>query len=108
MIALAANQLLNLMRFQKRLPQGVSGRYQTKIPMTTRIELLQMLLTCPQPLELILNQLNHYPWDSDPLIRLEPYRFPLKNKGDRFASFVSHLCHNLAIATGSDRVDLNS
>ena len=43
--------------------------------MTTRIELLQMLLTCPQPLEPILNQLNHYPWDSDPLIRLEPHHF---------------------------------
>ena len=32
--------------------------------MTTCIELLQTLLTCPQPLEPILNQLRRYPWDS--------------------------------------------
>lgn len=41
--------------------------------MTTRRQLLQTLLTCPQPLDLILTQLNTHPWDSDPLIRLEPH-----------------------------------
>lgn len=46
---------------------------QTKIPMTTRLQLLQTLLTCPQPIAPILDQLNLYPWDSEPLICLEPH-----------------------------------